>query len=90
MHMLYLYNLLLMVNETGVGSGQAFVPYGPRVTAGDGAELDDVVDKPTEVVVEVVVEIMVTEIVLGVDAALAVGVAADTGVTPMREYAFQL
>lgn len=34
--------MLLMVNETGVGLGQAFVPYGPRVTEGEGLALDEV------------------------------------------------
>jgi hypothetical protein len=90
MHMLYLYNLLLMVNAVGVGLGQALVPYGLRVTDGDGLALDDVETGLVEDETEMVVEMTVTEIVLRVEAALAVGLAALTGVTPTREYAFQL
>jgi hypothetical protein len=89
MHMLYLYNLLLMVNAVGVGLGQALVPYGLRVTDGDVLALDEVDAGLVEDETEMVVEMTVTEIVLRVEAALAVGLAALTGVTPTREYAFQ-
>lgn len=40
-------------------------------------------------VVDVVVEMMVTEIVIRLDEALGVGVAAATVATPTKEYAFQ-
>lgn len=56
---------------------------------GEGLMLDDVEAGLVEDETETVVEMILTEIVLKVDATLTVGLAALTGVTPTREYAFQ-